>query len=324
MSAPAAPLVSRSRSRPSALPAWLLLCAVAAASLLALGLLGEALAGGPGGPASSSYATDGQGLAAWAELLSRSGHPVVQLRTPLSRARLSPADTLVVLDPDALLADEGARLRAFVRAGGRLLLGGAHSQAALPAVLPRPPRLQSPASTLQSIPSGDSTTVAGVSAVRGAGEAEWGAAGGYGAPLAGGGANLLLERRLGRGMLLLLADASPLQNRLLAVADNAQLGLNLVGPRTRPVVFVESVHGFGQRRGLAALPARWWVAFVALALAGICWVLARGRRLGPAEQTAAQTRPPRDAYLTAVALLLERTRDPGEISAALSRLRDRR
>ena len=93
---------------------------------------------------------------------------------------------------------------------------------------------------------------------------------------------LLLRRTLGRGTLQLLADVSPLQNRLLGSADNAQLGLEVAGPRTRPVVFVESVHGYGQSRGVAALPIGWKFAFCALALAGLLWVAARGRRLGSA------------------------------------------
>lgn len=121
-----------------------------------------------------------------------------------------------------------------------------------------------------------------------------------------------------------LADASPVQNRLLAAADNAQLALNLVGERARPVVFVESVHGFGQSRGLAALPTRWRLAFALLALAGLLWVLARARRLGPAEPAYVASQPPRAAYVEALALLLRRTRDPGKLAALLTRLRDRR
>jgi hypothetical protein len=160
--------------------------------------------------------------------------------------------------------------------------------------------------------------------VQSAGEGEWTDTSGYRAPLrdSAGGA-LLLERTLGRGRLELLADASPLQNRLLASADNAQLALNLAGGG-RPVTFVESVHGFGQSRGLAAIPDRWWVAFAGLALAGLLWVLARGRRLGPAEPIGAASQPPRAAYVEAISLLLRRTNDPDELSRTLTRLRDRR
>jgi hypothetical protein len=304
---------------------WILACAAVVAMFLALGLLGEALGGNPSGPVSSSYATDSDGLAAWAELLSRTGHTVMQLRTPLAHARLHPADTVVVLDPNALLPAEGARLLAFVRDGGRLVIGGSDAQSTLPAVIPRPPRWTGSGPASEVPAAGAGATVAGVSEVRSAGEGEWSATAGYRAPLrSAAGGSLLLERDLGGGTIELLADASPLQNRLLAAADNAQLALDLSGGRARPVVFVESVHGFGESSGLAALPGRWWLAFAGLALAGRVWILARGRRLGPAEDAGASAPPPRSAYVDAISLLLRRAREPSEVSAALTRLRDGR
>jgi hypothetical protein len=292
--------------------------------LLALGLLSEAVGGGPSGPVSSSYATNSQGLAAWAQLLSQSGHEVVQLRTPLGQARLDPADTVVVLDPDALLPAEGRRLLAFTRAGGRLVIGGSDSQSTLPAVIPRPPTWSDSGSRIQLAVAGASAALNGVDEVRGGGEGEWAATSGYRAPLRGaGGGSLLLERSLGRGTIELLADASPLQNRLLASADNAQFALDLAGARARGVVFVESVHGFGQSRGLAALPTSWRLAFALLALAGALWALARGRRLGPAEPEHVASQPPRAAYVEALALLLARTHDPEQLATLLTRLRER-
>lgn len=315
------PALQRLRARRG----WVLACAALVATLLALVLLGDALGGEPQGPVSSSYATDAQGLAAWAELLSRAAHPVTQLRTPLDEARLQPTSTVVVLDPDALLHSEGARLLAFVRAGGRLVIGGREPQDTLPALLPIPPAWSAGASIDDHPQSGAGATVAGVREVRSAGEGEWQITKGYRDLLgtASGGA-LLLERGLGKGELELIADASPLQNRLLASADNAQFALNLAGARGRAVVFVESVHGFGQSRGLAALPERWRLAFAVLLLAGLAWILARGRRLGPAEPAAGEEPPARGAYVAAISLLLRRTKRPQECSTALTRLRDRR
>jgi hypothetical protein len=333
MSAPASPhegIVGTARRRgglrrrAGELPAWIFACAGVAAVFVALALLGEALGGGPSGPVSSSYATNSQGLAAWAELLSRSGHTVVQLRTPLQRARLDTADTLVVLDPEALLPSGGRRLLAFVRDGGRLVIGGSDPQGTLPAVVPRPPPWSASAATSELPRAGAGAAVAGVSEVRTAGEGEWSTSAGYRAPLrSGAGGSVLLERRLGSGTIALLADASPLQNRLLAAADNAQFGLDLSGERARPVVFVESVHGFGERRGLAALPGRWWLAFAVLALAGLLWMLARARRLGAAEHAGAPPPPPRSDYVDAISLLLRRTRRQQDVTAELTRLRDR-
>jgi Domain of unknown function (DUF4350) len=304
---------------------WPLLCAGVLCAFLVLGVLSDALGGGPQGPASSSYATDSQGVAAWAQLLSRDGHAVQQLREPLDRARLDPRDTLVVLEPEALLHSEGSKLLAFVKAGGLLVTGGREPQGTLPALLPAPPPWTGSGAARELAVAGGGPTVAGVDAVSSAGEGSWTSSAGYRAPLRGPGEEaLLLERGLGRGRLELLADASPLQNRLLASADDAQLALNLVGGRARPVVFVESVHGFGESRGLAALPGRWKLAFALLALAGLVWILAHARRLGAAEPAGQAPAPPRGDYTEAIALLLGRVKQPQELSAALERLRDGR
>lgn len=296
---------------------WLLAGICVLAVFVALGALRESLAPGPQGPVSSSYATASQGLAAWAELDRRAGHPVVQLREPLDRARLDPASTVVVLDPDALLRSEGLRLLAFLRTGGRLLIGGRDPQDTLPALLPNPPTW-SPSASRHDLPLTSDTVLTEVGQVSSAGEGEWTDTDGARTLLqtASGGA-LLLARHVGRGELYLLADASPLQNRLLAAADNAQLALNLAGPGRRPVVFAESLHGYGPSRGLAAIPSRWRLAFAGLALAGLLWVLARARRLGPPEHTTASPPPPRSAYVEALALLLRRTGQADDLAARL-------
>jgi hypothetical protein len=312
------------RARIAAGQGWILLCAGVVAAFVALGLLSDALGGAPGGPISSSYATNSDGLAAWSSLLSRAGHPVVQLRQPLGTARLDPQSTLVVLDPDALVHSEGIRLIAFVRAGGRLLIGGVEPQDTLPALLATMPTWSAAGHARQHPPEGYASALRGVSEVTSAAEGEWRNTVGYRTLLAGSaGGALLLERKLGRGELDLLADASPLQNRLLDESGNAQLGLGHAGGPGRTVVFVESVHGFGESRGLAALPARWWLTFAGFALAGVLWILARARRLGPPEHAQAPP-PPRAAYVEAIALLLRRTRRPAELSDALTRLRDGR
>jgi hypothetical protein len=303
---------------------WIVMCAGVAVLFVLLGVLGEALGGGPQGPVSSSYATNADGLAAYAELLRGAGHPVLQLRTSLERAELDRSSTLVVLDPDALLPSEGAHLRDFVKAGGHLLIGGREPQSTLPALISTPPKW-SPGGSMRDLPApGAGQALAGVREVTSAGEGGWSSNSGYRTLLAdGSGEALLLERSLGAGELELLADASPLQNRLLGSADNAQLALNLAGGRGRTVVFAESVHGFGEQRGLAALPGRWWLAFACLALAGLLWLLARGRRLGPPEPMAASSPPPRSAYPQAIALLLRRTGQPDGVAASIMRLRDR-
>jgi uncharacterized protein DUF4350 len=305
---------------------WIALCSGVLVVLIALGVLGEALGGGPQGPLSSSYATNAGGLAAYAELLGREGHPVTQLRTSLTRAQLDPASTVVVLDADALLSSEGRRLLDFVKAGGRLLIGGRAPQGTLPAVVSNMPAWTSAAGARERPAAGRARTLTGVTEVASAGEGGWslGSDRGFRALLTdGSGSALLLERSYGRGELDLLADVSPLQNRLLASADNAQLALDLAGGPGRAVSFVESVHGFGEQRGLAALPARWWLALACLALAGLLWVLARARRLGAPEPTPLNAPLPRSDYVEAIALLLRRTNEPQELASSVRRLRDR-
>jgi hypothetical protein len=290
--------------------------AIILVTFLTLAIAGETL-GGPGGPASSSYATGSSGVAAWAELLSRTGRSVSRLRSPLARAHLDPGETLIVLAPDALLRADGARVIAFVRAGGRLIFGGGDPTATLPALVPAGPEWQ-PSGAVRTYPEAGPAALSGVEEVQTAGEGSWLPADGWSSLLGAGGRPLLLQRAEGHGVIELLADDSPLQNRLLASADNAQLALELPGQRG-PVVFAESVHGFGQSRGLAALPGGWLAALVGLAGAGLLWMLARGVRLGPPEPPAEPSAPPRGAFLEALALLLRRAADSEQLQRRLNR-----
>lgn len=307
---------------------WTAAAVAAAALLVAAAVVADILGREPHGPVSSSYATDSEGVAAWATLLGRDGHRVVQLRVPLGEARLDPRSTVVVLEPEALLRREGRRLMSFVRAGGRLVIGGSEPRRFLGALLASPPAWAAGSPRRIRSASGRDQLLAGVGEVATAGEGEWlGGERAYRAllPTDHGGA-LLLEQAVGRGELLLLADASSLQNRLLASADNAQLALNLAGPRGVPAVFVESVHGFGVSRGLAALPGRWWLLLAGLLLAGAVWALGRARRLGPPEPEGGPgglaPAPARSDYVEALSLLLRRAGRPEELAAVRARLAD--
>lgn len=290
---------------------WIVVSLVAAVVVynVLLVLVGGLTGGGTHGRRSSSYGTVSSGLAAYAELLDRSGHRVVRLRKPLSRARLDPATTVVVLDPGVVPATAVRLLRLFVEGGGRLIGGGDRSDRWLRDLLAAPPEWSETAgerwATAAPVPE-----VARVRSVESAGDGAWAETGGAVPALAGRGGAVLAAVTLGRGRAELLADASPLQNRLLDRADNAALGLALVGPADRDVVFVESVHGYGEASGLAAVPARWWWALGGLGLAAVVFVVARGRRLGPPEEEARALPPPRREYVEALAGVLARTRAP--------------
>ena len=100
------------------------LCALGlVAGLIILSAAVNAFVPSQHGPPSSSYATTTGGLAAYAELLARSGHPVGQLRRPPARGA-APAQTVVLLEPDAVLGSQGRALVDFVGPGGRLVTGG--------------------------------------------------------------------------------------------------------------------------------------------------------------------------------------------------------
>jgi hypothetical protein len=278
---------------------WVLAGAVVVAVLAGLRLV-DRLAPGPRGPRSSSYATSPAGLAAYASLLEHYGHTVTRLRRPVAEAPPPRRATLVVLDPGAVGPGEARAIGSWVRGGGRLVAGGARPAGWLRAVLPgAPPWRPAPAGTVTL-----GGRLPGVAFVRTADGGVWERRGAVFGANSGG---LLVAARSGRGSVWLLADASPLQNRLLGQADNAALGLALAG--RRPVAFLETVHGYGTARGLAGLPEQVQWALAGLLLAGLVALWSAGRRLGPPEDAAAPAPPARIEYVEALAAALSRTRE---------------
>ena len=267
----------------------------------------------PGGPTSSSYATAPEGLAAYFDLLARSGHPVTRIRDDLAKARLDAKSTVVVLDPSDVDVTAGATLERFVEQGGRLLAGGAAGTHSL-GIFEDAPVWQA-GGPRRSAVLAPAAEVAGVSSVVSAGKGSWESAGEALPVLGGGGRVLAVVATIGRGRVALLADASPLQNRLLGRADDAAFGLALAGAHTRPVAFVESVHGYGRASGLRAIPNSWRWALGGLVLAALVLVWARGRRLGPPERSERDLPPPRRAYVDSVAALLARSKRPQQAVA---------
>jgi hypothetical protein len=267
-----------------------------------LRVLGTLTGGTPGGPRSSSYATSRLGLAAYAELLGQAGHPIAQARTLPHTSQPSPAATVVLLDPPAVARRDALALRGFVARGGRLVAGGGN-EAWLRDLLRSPPN-----GLVAGILVAAAHGLGGAHRVVTAGAGAWSSAGRTRPLVTGSGRTVVTLATLGRGRVYLLADPSPLQNRLLGAADNAALGLALAGPPARPVEFLESYHGYGRSSGLAALPLAWKLLLAGLALAALVYMLARGRRLGPPEAEGRELPPPRREYVDALAAVLERTR----------------
>ena len=291
--------------------------------LLALAVLSSFLPGGganPGPSPSSSYSTKPDGLAAYAELLTRFGRPVKRLRGDVDPGLLDPGMTVVALDTPNLSRREARHLRQFVQAGGRLLAGGSGADEWLGTVLDEPPS-PSGEGLASAEPLRDAAEVDGIRTVKAARRGSWEKVGEMVPVLGRRGLVLAATAPAGQGQVVALADPSPLQNRLLDQADNAAFGLNLTGGRA--VRFLEGPHGYGRGEGLAALPRRWRLALAGLGLAAAVWLLARSRRLGPPEEEARPLPPPRRVYIEAMASTLGRTKRPLEASAPV-RARARR
>ena len=238
----------------------------------------------PSGATGSAYATQPRGAAAYAEVLRRAGHDVSYLRAPLGDAQLDPASTLIVLDAPALeprRALGAAALRARRRAARRrrARTRAATSSTARPAWRPAGPQR-------------GAARRARARDARGAHRAQLGRG------------RLLLERRRhgfgarrrrrwsswrSRRPAAAARCCSPMPRRCRTACSakptTRRSGSRSRGRRTRPVTFVESVHGFGRSSGLAALPGRWKFALLVGVLAALLWLGSRARRFGPPEPT---------------------------------------
>jgi len=277
----------------------------------------DRLAPTPSGPRGSSYATAPDGAAAYAELLHRAGHPVRRIRTPLADEPLDPRTTLVVVDPGNVAPGEARAIGRFVSDGGRLVAAGP-SLSWLTRVLDAAPRREAsaPGSAAVVVPVPET---AGVRAVAFAGGGRWATLGDALPILATPEGPVAAVADSGAGRAVLLADASPLYNHELPRADGAAFALAAAGGERRPVAFLETVHGYGETTGLAALPGRalWVLAGLALAALALVWSMAR--RLGPAEDEARTLAPPRRDYVEAIAAGLAASGDRDGVGATAAR-----
>lgn len=286
------------------------LIAVAALAVFVVVLeLVERASPSPQGPRSSSYATAPHGLAAYASVLARAGHPVRRLRTPVADERPPLDATLIVLEPDVMEPEEARAIGEWVRAGGRLVAGGRGGAGWLEEVLPDVPqwRGDGPRERTPLVPVAET---AGVERVRAFEGGAWQQPGSNLPVLGPPDAPLAVTARAGEGSVALLADASPLHNRGLAEADNAAFGLALAGGAEKPVAFLETVHGYGVSRGFGGLPERVKWTLIGLGLTALVAVWAAGRRFGPVEEPAEPPPPARVEYVDALAAALVRTKRP--------------
>jgi hypothetical protein len=289
----------------------LIVVAIIVGGIVVLNLLANGLdraIGGntPGGVTGSSYATGAEGIAAYAALLHDFNHDVSQQRGSLADNPPAPDETMVILDPYVLPEADTDTLLQFVTQGGRLVIGG-RQPFYLRRLRDRPPQW-TPVGRADWTEIG--TGLGGVRTIATAGQGSFLDPGSSTVLVGNQSRSLLTTERVGAGEILFLADASALQNQYLGQADNAAFGLALAGAPSRPVVFAEGVHGYGERRGYSAIPTRWKYALGILAIAALAYIWSRARRFGPPDRAARDLPPARAEYVRSLSTTLERTRDP--------------
>ncbi|MDF1597680.1 MAG: DUF4350 domain-containing protein [Acidimicrobiia bacterium] len=269
------------------------------------------------GPAASSYVTTGEGVAAWYELLDRTGHPVSRARSP--RPDLDSATTVVVIEPFPDRIDSAGleALTAFVESGGRLIAGGALPDWLREIAGNELTWSPSPAGTARPVDPAPETGYVGSVAVNSIGA--WRGLPSGAIPLLADGDGDVTAAALdmGSGRIILLADTTALTNAAIGTADNASFALGIAGEDGRPVVFSEYVHGYTDEEGLTALPDSWlWAMGLGLA-ALLTYLIAIGRRFGPPEEPDRVFAPARREYLDALAGSLVRTGRPDVATAPI-------
>ena len=284
--------------------------------------------GSSSGPDGSSFSTAPSGIEGLADLARASGHEVVKLKEPPEPGSLPIDATVIVTDPRQMTTPEARAVLDFVAGGGRLVVS---DPTALPLVeaatgLALTTTQVDPQTSLDVLAdadradevTGSARSIAGDRGLRWSAEDQLGDLDGVAVHVVGSGEEAtVVSVEVGDGLLIAIADSVVLHNDHLADADNAALGLSLVGPPDRPVIFIESIHGFAVG-GLDAVPTSWkWAgagAVAALAV-GIWWAAAR---FGPAEPQARELRPPRLDHVRAVAANIDRvSHSPEELVAPL-------
>jgi len=260
--------------------------------------------GEPGGPVSSSFSTGGTGLEGYADLLREAGHPVTRLRSKTATSNLPTDATVVVADPQKLTQSEGLALLRFVQGGGRLVVtgrAGATLVAAATGTSIEHHGMERSDRVPVWVPTHDTGAARELAGDRGG---RWVDVGRL-LPLAGDDQGpSIVAADVGEGHLVAVADTAMLQNSQLGQADNAALGLALAGSPKRPVIFVESVHGYAAA-GLKSVPSSWKWAALGLAVALAIGLWSFGTRFGPPEPQQRDFPPPRRDHVEAVAAALD-------------------
>jgi hypothetical protein len=261
------------------------------------------------GPSGSSFVTDVNGTAAFAELLEDLGYPVVKATAPL--LQLDPGGTVLILGPSIrteYTPEEVNQLTAWVEDGGRMIVAGRPHPDLLGPLLPEDLRQgfdgRSPAPIITPLKGVDgSLESSGIVSARTA------------APhlVLAGEPSVAIAFGIGDGEVVYLADGSLLHNE--HIDDNAAWAVSLIAEG--PVRFDEVRHGFAAVPAaenptglLAALPERVRSTVLLLVPVLLVALVTYGRRFGPPERTERLLAPPRRELVDAMTGLLARVDDP--------------
>ncbi len=292
-----------------------LLSAIGVFVLLQLVAAGGGDPDGRSAPPGSSYSTNGDGVKAFRQLLEVNDYDVSITRVGFAESTPDPATTVVVIGGEPLPQPDGEALRDFVVAGGRLVVAAQPLETLLGIDLDT-----APAGTGSLGPSIPYPTISSIERISVPDETVYAEAGPLLAIIGPIDSPAVGTVDVEAGSIWAIADASILSNDALDMADNAALALILAGPPTRPVIVAEYNHGYEPITGLASIPGRWRVALWMSAIAGVVWMVSRGRRLGPPAEQSRPLPPPRSAYVSAMAINLARTK---ELVGATAPVRER-
>lgn len=248
----------------------------------------------------SARSTAQNGTKAYRLLLDRFGNATSELGRPPG-VGLDSSATVMILNTWFPSDDDRRAVLAFARRGGRVVIGGPGAADWLAEDRPSPVRGSSRSTNTLDGQRFEIET-ASTSRWRGANRPE-----------------LTAVRTVGRGVVVLIADGSLLENARLGQRDHAAYGLALAGTDRR-VVFLDRSAARARDTGWSAVPVGWKIAIFGGALSLLLTAIAMGRRIGSAEEQQRALDPPRGATAEVLAAGLQRSRQPASALEAMRRV----
>lgn len=231
-------------------------------------------------PPGSSYSYEPEGTVAAYQTLARLGYTVRRSFDPVSALAVDPESTvLIVAEPAAAAANSDRRaVQALVTAGATLLLTGCGGAAFLAGAGVTPPEGVETARTFSARSASPFSLHAPRITMR-ADCGTWSPGGHYATVYGDEHTAAVRAARIGRGMVVWWAGTTPATNEGIQAEGSLELLLDIVGDRSRTVLWDEFYHG--QRRSLYSYakqtPLPWAAAQLALITLAAGAIYARRR-----------------------------------------------